>query len=110
MASTNVLHLTDQDFDHEVLESDGPILVDFWADWCQPCHIVAPTIDELADDYVGRVKVAKLDVDANQGVAGRLGIRSIPTILLFKDGRIVNRFVGVTSKRAFAEALDAIAA
>ena len=110
MATEHVLELTDGNFEQEVFGSNGPILVDFWADWCQPCRIVGPTIDELAGDYAGRVKVAKLDVDANPDVAARLGISSIPTIMLFEDGRVVRKFVGVTPKHEFADALDAVAA
>ena len=108
MASTNLLELTDANFRQDALESDTPILVDFWADWCQPCHIIAPTIDELADEYAGRIRIAKLDVEANQEVAKALGISSIPTILLFQDGRVVKKFVGVTPKQDLVSALDAI--
>ena len=109
MASEKLLELTDANFRQEVLETNTPILVDFWADWCQPCHIIAPTIDELADEYAGRIRIAKLDVDANQEVAKELGISSIPTILLFQDGRVVKKFVGVTPKHDLVNALDAIA-
>ncbi len=109
MASKKLLELTDANFRQEVLETDTPILVDFWADWCQPCHIIAPTIDELADEYAGRIRIAKLDVDANQEVAKALGISSIPTILLYQDGRVVKKFVGVTPKQDLVNALDVIA-
>ncbi|MHC4447945.1 MAG: thioredoxin [Planctomycetota bacterium] len=108
MASKNLLELTDANFQQQSLESDKPVLVDFWADWCQPCHIIAPTIDELADEYAGRVTVAKLDVDANQEVAKKLGISSIPTILLFRGGAVVKKFAGVTPKQDLVNALDAI--
>ncbi len=109
MTSTTVSELNQEDFDREILQSDRPVLVDFWADWCQPCHVLAPTIDELAEEYGGQIKVAKLDVDANQEIASRLGISSIPTVILFRDGQIANKFVGVTPKQAFVEALEAVA-
>ena len=108
MASKNILELTDANFRQEVLESKAPVLVDFWADWCQPCHIIAPTIDALADEYAGRVKVAKLDVDANQELAKEFDIASIPTLLLFSQGAVVKKLVGVTAKPELVNALDAI--
>ena len=110
MAHENVLEFTDDNFKQEVLSSDKPVLVDFWADWCQPCHMIAPTIDELAADYDGRVKVGKLDTDANHNVSLELEISSIPTVMLFKDGEMVRKFVGVTAKQQFASELDALLA
>ena len=92
MASANVKQLTDADFETSV--SKGLTLVDFWAEWCGPCKALAPTIDKLADEYSGRVSVAKLDVDNNQRTPGRLGIRGIPTVMLFKDGKQVDVFIG----------------
>ena len=106
MAHENVREFTDDNFKAEAIESDVPVLVDFWADWCQPCHIIAPTIDELAEDYAGRVKVGKVDTDANRGISVELGISSIPTVILFKDGQIVRKFVGVTAKNDFVAELD----
>ncbi|MCH7848497.1 MAG: thioredoxin [Planctomycetes bacterium] len=106
MAHENVREFTDDNFKTEAIEADQPVLVDFWADWCQPCHIIAPTIDELAEDYAGRVKVGKVDTDANRGIAVELGISSIPTVILFKDGQIVRKFVGVTAKKDFVAELD----
>ena len=108
MASENVLELTDENFEQEVVKSDKPVLVDFWAEWCQPCKMVAPTVSDLADEYAGRVKVGKLDTDANTNVAGRFGISAIPTIMLFRDGQVVRKFVGVTPKREFAAELEKV--
>ena len=101
--------LTDANFQDEVLNSDQPVLVDFWATWCGPCRTIAPTIEELASEYEGKAKVGKLDVDNNPQVAMQFGIRSIPTLLFFKDGRIADQAVGVLPKRALAEKLDALA-
>ena len=106
MAHENVREFTDDNFKTEAIEADQPVLVDFWADWCQPCHIIAPTIEALADDYAGRVKVGKVDTDANRGISVELGISSIPTVILFKDGQIVRKFVGVTAKNDFVAELD----
>ena len=106
MASQAVLELTDQNFESEVLKSDQPVLVDFWAEWCMPCRMLAPTIDKLANDYAGRVKVGKLDTDANRDVAMKYGINAIPTVILFKGGQVAQKFVGMTNKAALAQALD----
>jgi thioredoxin 1 len=94
MASANVHEFTDSNFDAEVLKSSTPTLVDFWAVWCGPCRAIAPVVDALADQYAGKVKVGKLDVDNNQRVAEQFGIRSIPALLLFKDGKVVDQLVG----------------
>ncbi len=110
MANESVLEFTDDNFKQEVLSSDKPVLVDFWADWCQPCHMIAPTINELAEDYAGRVKVGKVDTDANRDVSLELEISSIPTVILFKGGEMVRKFVGVTGKQQFASELDALLA
>ncbi len=106
MAHENVREFTDDNFKAEAIEADQPVLVDFWADWCQPCKMIAPTIEALADEYAGRVKVGKLDTDTNRGISVELGISSIPTVILFKDGQIVRKFVGVTAKDAFVVELD----
>jgi thioredoxin 1 len=105
MASSDVVILEDGTFDQEVLKSDTPVLVDFWATWCGPCKAIAPAIDELAAEYKGKVKVAKLDIDSHQGVPQKYGIRSIPTLLVFKGGRVVDTIVGAVPKAKLAEAL-----
>ena len=96
----NVLQVTDQNFDAEVLKSSQPVLVDFWAVWCGPCRMIAPTVESLANDYVGKAKIAKMNVDENQGVPGQYGIRSIPTLLLFKDGQVRGQIVGAQGRDA----------
>ena len=101
---------TDANFEAEVLNSDQPVLVDFWATWCGPCRTIAPTIEELASDYDGKARVVKLDVDNNPQTAMKYGIRSIPSLLFFKDGRPVDQMVGVVPKKVLAEKLDALAA
>jgi len=92
------LHLTDTNFKKEVLESDIPVLVDFWATWCGPCKMIAPAIEELAKEYVNKIKIGKLDVDANSGTATRYGVMSIPTLIFFKNGKIMDQAVGALSK------------
>ena len=106
MASDVVLELTDDNFDAEVIGSDQPVLVDFWAEWCMPCRMLAPTIEELADEFNGRVKVGKVDTDSNRDVSAKFGISAIPTIILFKNGEIVRKFVGVASKQEFAQEME----
>ena len=98
--------LTDANFQKEVLENSQPVLVDFWADWCGPCHMIAPAIEEIAADFEGRAKVGKLDVDANGKIAGQYGIRSIPAILLFKDGQVVDQVIGVAPKSELTNKLN----
>ncbi|MCZ6634084.1 MAG: thioredoxin [bacterium] len=101
------IELTDDNFQHEVVDSDVPVLVDFWASWCGPCRMVAPIVEELAQEYEGRVKVAKLDVDTAQKTAGEFGIRSIPTLLIFKDGKVADQVVGAVPKKHLEEKLEA---
>ncbi|GAA0762965.1 thioredoxin [Psychroflexus lacisalsi] len=100
------LEVTDKDFQEKVLQSDKPVLVDFWAAWCGPCRMVGPIIDELSSEYEGKAVVAKMDVDQNQEFAAKYGVRNIPTVLLFKDGEMVNRQVGVAQKDTYKEAID----
>ena len=106
MANHLMIEFTDGNFQTEAMESDVPVLVDFWAEWCQPCRMLAPTIEEVADDFAGRAKVGKLDVDGNREVALKYSIQSIPTVILLKDGEVVNKFVGLQGKDVFAGAID----
>lgn len=107
MAGDNTLTFTDATFDKEVINSEVPVLVDFWAEWCGPCRMMGPTVDQVAKDYTGKVKVGKLDVDSNQGTAARYGIRGIPSLLLFKGGKVVDQKVGAIGKPEFQRMLDA---
>ena len=108
MASEAILEITDANFDAMVTQSDQPVLVDFWAEWCMPCRILGPIIEELAEDYQGKIRVGKLDTDANRETAMNFQINAIPTVMLFKDGEVVKKFVGVTNKQNIAEAIDAV--
>lgn len=98
--------VTDSTFKQEVLDSELPVLVDFWAPWCGPCRMVSPVVDELASQYGGQVKVVKLNTDDSPGVASQYGIRSIPTLILFKGGQIIDRVVGAVPKATLASTLD----
>lgn len=107
MASNHTHTVTDENFDAEVKRSDKLTLVDFWADWCGPCRMIAPTIEELAKEYDGRLKVCKLDVDSNQRTSQEYAVRSIPSLLLFKNGEVVETVVGAVRKQRLEEAIEA---
>ncbi|UNZ00036.1 thioredoxin [Zhouia spongiae] len=101
------LEITDATFEEVVLKSDKPVLVDFWAAWCGPCRMVAPIIDEISGEYDGKAVIGKVDVDSNQEFAAKYGVRNIPTVLVFKNGEVVNRQVGVAPKKTYTDAIDA---
>ncbi len=102
------LEITDTTFDEVVLKSDKPVLVDFWAAWCGPCRMVGPIIEEISEDYKDKAIVGKVDVDANQEFAAKYGVRNIPTVLIFQNGEVVGRKVGVSPKTEYANAIDAL--
>ena len=102
------LEITDANFDELVLKSDKPVMVDFWTEWCGPCRMLGPIIEEVSKDYEGKAIVGKLDVDSNQEFAAKFGVRNIPTVLVFKDGELVNRQVGVSPKNVYTESIDAL--
>jgi thioredoxin 1 len=104
--SDNVIHATDADFDSQVLQSSEPVLVDFWAQWCGPCKMIAPALDELASTYAGRAKVVKVDIDQNRAVAMKYHVRSIPMLLLFKDGQVQATQIGAVGKAQLAQIID----
>lgn len=106
MAAKNIVTLTSQNFDAEVNKSTQPVLVDFWAEWCGPCKMLAPVLDELAGEYEGKAKIAKLNIDEHQDLAVQFGISSIPTLLLFKGGQVVNQAVGLKPKAALKQVID----
>ena len=105
MASNDVVTLEDGTFEQEVLKNETPVLVDFWAAWCGPCKAIAPAVDEIAHEYKGKIKVGKLDIDTHQGVPQKYGIRSIPTLLLFKGGRVVDTIIGAVPKSKLVDAV-----
>ncbi|MFT4684429.1 MAG: thioredoxin 1 [Flavobacteriales bacterium] len=102
------LEITDASFEEVVLKSDKPVLVDFWAAWCGPCRMVGPVIEEISKDYDGRAVVGKVDVDANQEFAAKYGVRNIPTVLLFKNGEVIDKQVGVAPKTTYTQKIDAV--
>jgi thioredoxin 1 len=104
--SASINHVTDNSFDTDVLAASTPVLVDYWAAWCGPCKMIEPTLNETADAYAGRLKVAKINIDENQAIPGRYGVRGIPTLMLFKDGEIVATKVGALSKSQLTDFLD----
>jgi len=109
MASPNIVELTQENFAGEVLQSTRPVLVDFWAEWCGPCKMITPILGELADEYEGRVKIAKVNIDEQQGLAAEYGIRAIPTLLLFDKGQVADQIVGLRSKRDLKASFDRVA-
>jgi thioredoxin 1 len=106
MASTAIMEVTDANFDQEVLKSDQPVLIDFWAVWCGPCKALSPIVDEVAQNYSGKIKVAKMNVDQNPGTPGRYGIRGIPTLLIFKGGQVKEQIVGYVPRETIEKAID----
>jgi thioredoxin 1 len=104
--SDSIIHVTDANFETEVLKSADPVLVDYWADWCGPCKMLAPVLDEIASEYAGKVKVAKLNIDENPGTPPRYGIRGIPTLMLFKDGEVEATKIGAVSKSQLTAFID----
>jgi thioredoxin 1 len=109
MGSPNIVTLTQDNFAKEVIQSAQPVLVDFWAEWCGPCKMIAPILDELADEYQGRVRIGKVNIDDHQELAAQYGIRSIPTLLLFKQGQVADQIVGLRSKRDLKASFDRVA-
>jgi len=107
MSSDKIVHLTDDSFDTDVLKADGVTLVDFWAEWCGPCKMIAPVLDEIAETYKGKLTVAKLNIDENQETPAKHGVRGIPTLMLFKNGNVEATKVGALSKSQLAAFLDA---
>jgi thioredoxin 1 len=110
MASPLIVTLTQENFPQQVLQSQTPVLVDFWAEWCGPCKMIAPLLNELADEYEGKVKIGKVNIDEQQTIAAEYGIRAIPTLLLFNNGQIADQIVGARSKRDLKNSLDRVAA
>ena len=103
---SNVIELNDSNFDSEVVKSDKPVLVDFWAEWCGPCKMIAPSVEKISEEYSDKIKVGKLDVDSNPNISSTFGIRSIPTLLIFKNGAPVDQIVGAVSKEVIASKVD----
>ena len=106
MASENIIYVADDEFEEKVLKSETPVLVDFWAEWCGPCRKIGPLVEELAEAYAGRAVVAKIDIDRHQQAANKLGVQSIPTLIIFKNGEVAERVVGLVPKERIAAALD----
>ena len=110
MASPNIVNLTQENFDAEVLKASTPVLVDFWAEWCGPCKMIAPVLDELAEEHAGQVKIGKVNIDQQQELAAQYGVRAIPTLLLFHQGQVADQMVGLRSKRDLKASFARVAA
>ena len=108
MSEENLVHVSDEDFETEILQFDKPVLVDFWATWCGPCKAIAPTIEALADEYAGQLRVAKVDVDNNPKSASKFGIRAIPTMIVFKDGEVSDQITGAVGKAQLEDAIKKV--
>jgi thioredoxin 1 len=109
MSSPLIVTLTQENFAQQVLQSPAPVLVDFWAEWCGPCKMIAPLLDELADEYDGKIKIGKVNIDEYQGLAAEYGVRAIPTLLVFNKGQVAEQMIGAKSKRDLKASLDRIA-
>jgi thioredoxin 1 len=109
MASPLIVTLTQENFAQQVLQSPAPVLVDFWAEWCGPCKMIAPLLDELADEYDGKIKIGKVNIDEHQGLAAEYGVRAIPTLLVFSKGQVAEQMIGAKSKRDLKASLDRVA-
>jgi thioredoxin 1 len=110
MAAPNIVNLTQENFAAEVLQASTPVLVDFWAEWCGPCKMIAPVLDELAEEHAGQVKIGKVNIDQQQGLAAEYGVRAIPTLLLFHQGQVADQMVGLRSKRDLKASIARVAA
>jgi thioredoxin 1 len=109
MSSPLIVTLTQENFAQQVLQSPAPVLVDFWAEWCGPCKMIAPLLDELADEYDGKIKIGKVNIDEYQGLAAEYGVRAIPTLLIFSKGQVAEQMIGAKSKRDLKASLDRVA-
>jgi len=105
---SDIMDFTKDNFDREVLKSDVPVLIDFWAEWCAPCKIIAPIIDEIADDYQGKIKVGKVNVESAPDIASRYGIMSIPSLLIFNNGKVADQIIGTVPKKSITAKIDSI--